>query len=172
MLYRRRRILLSEIGRQCGFALMGYGDSTALQSRDSERFWYSLEAVVTAATRLHQLLWPSPDTSSPAAAELQRELGVTDDSPLNRPEVSSSSSLVPTLEAWNSLRPGQPPLVSNLGPSGFAEPSPAECVRCFAPETGSFTRYGAAIELPALLGAVVEIGRRVNEELQQLRAVV
>src|SRR5579872_7126811 len=117
MLYRRRRILYSEISRQSSFVLMAYGDSTAaLQARDADRFWYSLEALVTAATRLHDLLWPSSDASPGAAGDLRRTLGVADDSPLNRPELSTGSSLVSTLESWNSLRHGQPPLLSNFGP--------------------------------------------------------
>lgn len=173
MLYRRRRILLSEIDRQCSFALMAYGDATtALQTRDSERLWYSLEGLVTAATRLHHLLWPSPNASLAWAVELRRALGVPDDSPLNRPQLSAISNLVSTLESWNSLRPGQPPLLSNLGPGGFTEPSPAECVRCFAPEAGSFTLFGTVFELPPLLNAVVELGHRVEQELQHLRAMV
>jgi hypothetical protein len=146
MLYRRRRILLSEIDRQCGFALMAYGDATtALQTRDSERLWYSLDALVSAAARLHRLLWPSPDGSLAWAVELRRVLGVPDDSPLNRPQLSAISNLVSTLEAWNALQPDQPPLLSNWGPGGFTEPTPAECVRCFAPESGTFTLLGTVL---------------------------
>ncbi|HTS30889.1 MAG TPA: hypothetical protein VMH81_33685 [Bryobacteraceae bacterium] len=173
MFNRRRRILLSEIGRQCGFAMMAYGDATAaIQKRESERFWYSLEALVTAASRLHELLWPAAGSSMPADEELRRVLGVDDDSPLNGAPLSSACGLIATLESWNALRPGQPPLLSNLGPAGFAEPAPAECVRCFAPATGIFTLYGSAIELPPLLHAVAGISQKVEEELQQLRTMV
>jgi hypothetical protein len=173
MVYRRRRIILTEIGRQCSFALMAYGDATtALQARDSERLWYSLEGLVTAATRLHLLLWPSANGSTAADVELREALGVADDSALNRPQLSAISNLVSTLESWNRLGPGPPPMLSNFGPGGFTESSPAECVRCFAPQAGKFTLFGEVFELPPLLNAVVEIGHLVEQELQRLRVMV
>ena len=173
MVYRRRRIVISEIDRQCRFVMMAYGDAAAaLQAKEAERLWYSLEGLITAATRLHELLWPSPDPSVEWAAELRSTLGATDESPLNCPQLSGVAPLLPTLESWNLQKPGQPPLLTNFGPAGFTEPSPAECVRCFSPQFGRFTLFGATYEVTSLLHAVADLAPRVAQEVEALRSMV
>jgi hypothetical protein len=141
MPYRQRRLLLVEMGRQCDFALMAYGDvAAALKSGDTERMWYGLQGVVTAAVHLNQLLWFSDD--------LRLVLGVPDDSPLGRPELTG----IPDWEALTSS-----PRVEHRG---------------FDAQSGILILYGRAFELPLLLAAIAELGERVRAALAQLRVLV
>lgn len=153
--------------------MIAYNDaSAALEKRDAERCWYSLQGLIAAAMQMHQLLWPAPDSSLPWAVELRAELEVLDDSPLNQPHLRSAFDLAATLEAWSTLRPGQAPLLSNLSSGGLADTTLAECVRCFDPQTGAFTLFGNIVDLPPLLNAIARLGPKAEEELQRLREVV
>jgi hypothetical protein len=146
MEYRRRRVLLSEIDRQCAFGLMAYDDATAaLQKREAERFWYSLQALMAAAGHLKQILWPMPNPSIGWAYELRAALQITDDSPLNQA----------------GLIEDEPPQIGS-----------SECVRSFDSDTSTFTLFGSVYELSPLLTAIAELGHRVKAELQHLREVV
>ena len=170
MVYRRRRILLSEIDRQCRFAMIAYSDaSAALERRDAERCWYSLQGLVAAALQLHRLLWPEPDASQVWALELRGSLEIPTIRLSTRPN-SSSLDLLATLEAWSSPRPAPSP--SNLSPGGLADSTYAECVRSFDPETGMFTLFGNVVELPPLLNAIAELAQKAEQELHHLREVV
>ncbi|HEY2019089.1 MAG TPA: hypothetical protein VGH38_36535 [Bryobacteraceae bacterium] len=171
MVYRRRRILLSEIDRQCRFAMIAYSDaSAALERRDAERCWYSLQGLIAAALQLHRLLWPEPDSSQASAVELRGALEIPEDSPLNQAPLVLSLDLLATLEAWGSPRPAPSP--SNLGTGGLSDASYAECVRSFDPETGMFTLFGNVVELPALLNAISDLAQNTEREMQHLREVV
>lgn len=162
MVYRRRRILLSEIDRQCRFAMIAYGDAcAALETRDAERCWYSLQALIAAAVQLHQLLWPSRHGSHEWAVELRGALEVSDDSALNQPRLASAFDNIATLESWSSPHSGS-----------LDDAALAECVRCFDPETGAFTLFGNVIELPPLLNAIAELARKTEIEQQHLRELV
>jgi len=171
MVYRRRRILLSEIDRQCRFAMIAYGDaSAALERRDAERCWYSLQALLAAAMQLHGLLWPSAGPSLAWAVELRSALDVTDDSPLNQPQLVSALDPASTLESWTALHPRHKPLPASLDYSGLADA--AECVRCFDPEIGAFTLFGSVVELPSLLNSIAELAQKTELESQHLRELV
>jgi hypothetical protein len=157
MVYRRRRILLSEIDRQCRFAMIAYSDAcAALEGRDAERCWYSLQGLIAAATQLRGLLWPSAATSLDWAAEFRGALDVTDESPLNQPQLRSALDPVANLVSSTSL----------------ADATQAECVRCFDPETGAITLFGNVVELPPLLNAITELAQKAERESQHLREVV
>ena len=157
MVYRRRRILLTEVGRQCRFAMIAYSDaSAALEKRDAERCWYSLQGLIAAAIGLRGLLWPAAGASFAWAVELRAALEVTDDSPLNQPQLLSAADPIATLESSNWL----------------SDAAPAESVRCFDPETGAFTIFGSVVELPPLLTAIAELAQKAERESQHLREVV
>ena len=77
MVYRRRRILLSELERQCGIALMAYDDAAAaLQKHNADRFWYALQGLTAAAGHLEGILWPVPNAAIGWASELREALGL------------------------------------------------------------------------------------------------
>ena len=134
--------------------------------------WYSLQGLVTAAIHLHQLLWPSPNPSIAWAVDLRCALGLGDLSALNQGPLQAASPLSRALETWNLLKPGGPLELTNFGPSGFTEPSPANCVRCFSPPAGRFTFFGVTYEVTEILQAVAELAPRASGELERLRTMV
>jgi hypothetical protein len=165
MIYRRRRVLLAEIDRQSKFALMAYDDaSAALQRRDAERFWYSVQGLLAAANHLRGLLgW---------ASDLRAAVGLEGNSPLDDPGVPAIADLVGSLESWNALESSDPPQLSSIGPRAIAEMSPAGCVRCFDPDTATLTFFGRTLALTPLLAAIAEVAHRAERALQHRREVV
>jgi len=74
--YTRRRAVLNEIERLCSVVLLAYCDSAgALKAGEGERFWRSLELLLTAADQIDALLWPG---------ETAAWLGIPDRSPLHQ----------------------------------------------------------------------------------------
>jgi hypothetical protein len=170
MVYRHRRILLSEVDRQCRFAMIAYADAcSALERRDAERCWYSLQGLIAAAMQLHRLLWPLP-SGSQSAVDFRGSLEVADDSPLNQPQLASALDVTSALESFGASRTSLSRPI--LSPSGLADPASSECVRCFDPETGVFTVFGNAVELPTLLSAIADLGQKAEEEQQHMRELV
>ena len=132
MVYRRRRILLSELERQCGIALMAYDDAAAaLQKHNADRFWSALQALTAAAGNLEGMLWPVPNAAIGWASELREALGLKDDSPLHHPGLAASRNISSALEDWQAGHPDRSWRASNFGPGGFTSASPADCVRYF-----------------------------------------
>ena len=169
MIYRRKRVLLSEIERQCRFALMAYDDaSAALRRRDAERVWYALQGLLTASAHLRRLL--------ARAADLRAAIGLPDDSPLNERSLEPMADLVPAWESWNSLQASEPSRLSSIGRdarAGAAGEAAAGCpVRSFDPETGTLTLFGKVLELSPLLAAIAEIAHRAETALEHRRQLV
>jgi hypothetical protein len=144
----RRLILLSEVERQCRFALMGYGDaSTAIAARDADRFWHSLDTILSAASQLPALA---------AAAGLPLD----DESPLHTPDLAHAADAA-------SWRPQRPELeLSNFGPAGFTRANPGECARFFDLDTSIFISFGHVFEIAPLLSAIADLNHRAGMELE------
>lgn len=173
MVYRRRRILLSEIERQCGIALIAYDEAAAaLQKHDPERFWSALQSLTTAAGQLDALLWPAPNASIGWAAELREALAMGDDSPLHHPGLAASLNVVTALEAWQASHSDRTWLATNFGKNGFTTARSSECIRYFDRESSVYIFCGHLIELPALLGAIAQLSHRARMETEHLRELV
>lgn len=144
----RRLILLAEVERQCRFALTGYDAAiAAIPARDAERFWHSLEEILSAAGHL-------PALASAAGLDL------AEDSPLNAPELAHAADV----ESWRPLRPEIE--LSNFGPSGFTRANPGECARFFDLDHSIFISFGHIFEMPSLLSAIADLGHRAEMELE------
>jgi hypothetical protein len=149
----RRLILLSEVERQCRFALTGYDEATAaMAAHDAERFWHSLEAILAAAGQLHGL--------APAAG-----LALADDSPLNTAELGHAAEV----DSWRPPRGEIAP--SNFGPGGFTLAHPGECARFFDLDTSIFILFGHIFEMPPLLAEIAELEHRAETELEHAAAL-
>jgi hypothetical protein len=142
----RRLILLSEVERQCRFALMGYDDAlAAMAARDPEQLWRSLEGIVSIAAQL-------------SALAVAAGLALPEDSPLHAPELGCAADV----ESW---RPPRPEIQnSNFGPDGFTRAHPGECARFFDLDTSIFILFGHMFEMPPLLAAAADLAQRAEME--------
>lgn len=146
----RRLVLLSEVGRQCRFALMSYDDAaSAMTSRDADRFWHALESIVYAAACLPALV---------AAAGLK----LPDDSPLQTADLGETGDFA----AWTPMRTEME--LTNFGPEGFTRANPGECARFFDLDTSIFVRFGRIFELASLLAAMAGLEHRAEMEIEHL----
>jgi hypothetical protein len=151
MVDQRKRLLLAEIELQCGFALKAYGNAAdALGRRDSETFWYSLQALLGAAARIRELLEPDE--------ELRRGLDVPDGSPLLEPELDAPNAF----PEWLSSHPRGPLRLSNFGPLGVSQADPAVFVRFIDVEKSIFILFGNAFDIPSLLAAIAGVNEKAK----------
>jgi hypothetical protein len=165
MVHERRRLLLSEMELQCGFALKAYGNAAvALEGRDAEGFWYSLQALLSAAAHLRAFL--------ESDRELGTTLGVPAGSPLRRPELASVADVRGALLRWSSSRPRGPLRVSNFGPAGLTTADPAMFARFIDVDASVAVLFGDAHDLAALLAAVAQLHDVVKAELRHMQEVV
>jgi len=172
MVFRRRRILLSEIERQSGSALLAYDEAAAaLQKHQPDRFWHSLQALVTAAGHLQALLWPAREPVA-GAAELRQALGVADGSPLCHPGLAAARNIAGLLESWQAAHPDRTWHASNFAAGGFTGVRSAECIRYFDRESSVYVLCGHIFVLPGLLGAIAELSHRARMETEHLRELV
>jgi hypothetical protein len=161
----RRRMLLAEIDVQCGFALRAYSGSTsALQRRDPECFWYSLQALLGAAAHLHRFLEADPD--------LKTALDVPDDSPLLRSELDCVADLRSACARWLGSRPRGPHRQSNFGPLGISQADPAVFARFIDPEESTAVLFGESYDLAQILAAIAILSQKVKTDLRQIREMV
>lgn len=161
MVDQRKRLLLSEIELQCGFALKAYGGAAvALEQRDSDSFWYSLQALLCAAARIRGFLEPDED--------LRRALDVPDGSPLRQLELDTRTAFL----NWISSHPHAPLRLSNFGPLGVSDADPAVFARFINVEKSVFILFGNAYDIPSLLGAIAGLNERAKAERRRLQQVV
>jgi hypothetical protein len=165
MIDARRRMLLSEIDMQCGFAMRAYaGAASALEHRDPEGFWYSLQALVGAAAHLHRFLEND--------AALRIALEVEDDSPLLRSELDCAGDVRTACLRWLASRPRGPLRQSNFGPLGVSHTDPEVFARFIDPEESVFLLFGESYDLARLLASIAGLSQKVKADLRQIRELV
>jgi hypothetical protein len=165
MMDARRRMLLSEIDLQCGFALKAYsGMAAALEHRDPEAFWYAMQALLAAAAHVHRFLEDDP--------ALRAALDISDDSPLRNSELDSAADVRFSCLQWLASRPRGPIRMSNFGPLGVSEADAAVFARFIDLENSACLVFGMSYDLPPLLAAIAGLSSRVKADLRQLREVV
>ncbi len=165
MMDARRRMLLSEIELQCGFALRAYSaTAAAMEHRDPEAFWYSMQALLAAAAHVHRFLEDDP--------ALRAALDISDDSPLCNSELDSACDVRLAFLQWLASRPRGPFRMSNFGPLGVSDADAAVFARFIDLENSVCLMFGMAYDLPALLAAIAGLSSRVKADLRQLRELV
>lgn len=165
MLDRRTRPLLHELDLQCGFALKAYAAAAiALERRESEDFWYALQALLAAAAHLHQFLQTDP--------HLRSRLGVEEGSPLSLGELDLPADAYLAFGRWLEAHPRGPLRISNFGPFGVTLADRSVFARYLDTERTIAFVFGAAYDVPALLSAIAGLRHRVGVELRHLQEVV
>ncbi len=86
------KIFRGEVRRQCGHALMAHCDlKRALDDGETDRIWYSIQALLAATANISKLLWPTgprrPEARLPERGnDLRTNLDVPEISPLESRE--------------------------------------------------------------------------------------
>ena len=146
-------MILAEIARQCRFALKAYGAAAAAAARlDDDDLWPAIDALLGAAARLHQLLWPPREDSAEWPAALRSTLAIGPDSPLHRSEWQAIGDLAALVDEWSRR--------------------PAGAVRKFDREHAAVRYYGLTFELAPLLAAIAGLETRAVSEARQMRQMV
>jgi hypothetical protein len=161
----RRRLLLSEIEWQCGFALKAYSAATvALAHRDAEAFWAGVQGLLAAAAHIHRFL--------ESDVHLRETLGVGDDSPLRQPELDRQTDVAFAFSQWVASHPRGPLRLTNVGPAGVSNADPTVFTRFLDAERSVATLFGARYDLPRILGAIATLSPAVKAELRHLQEIV
>jgi hypothetical protein len=160
----RRRLLLYELELQCGFVLSAYGAATAaLQRKDRDGFWYSVQALLGAAAHIHDFL--APDLA------LRRALGVPDDSPLLRPELGAAGEVAGAWSAWVSQSRG-PLRLTNFGPHGISDVNRGLFARFIDVDRSLCILFGNPYDIAELMASVAVVNQQIKEEVRRLQQVV
>lgn len=160
-----------EVKRQAKFGLMAASEmEETLRSRDNERFWYSIQALLVAAGNVSKLLWTS-GTSKKTGVErgryLRNSLAVDQDSPLHdRTLRNNFEHFDERLDAWTAAAHLGGFVDSNVGPRGMIRgTTPASYLRNYETDVATLTFKGESLELKPLVQALVEIHEKAAAEL-------
>ena len=170
------RILQREVRRQCRFAMFAGSDLYhALQAKDQDRVWYSVQGILVACTNLSKLLWPNEhgasDRRSSRATTVTRvlghgealrdSLGVPSDSLLQSHSLRNCvEHFDEELEAWASSSEKRTLIDTNLGPTPAVRTDAGEILRNLDPATLVLTIRGESFELRPLLHEVATLHER------------
>jgi hypothetical protein len=164
------RIFQREVERQCRFALIAVQDlALALQNRDMDRLWYSVQAFLVAAGNVSKLLWPPKPLLPERAAELRASLAVGEDSPLEpRTFRNHFEHFDERLEKWATSPKRGTFIDSNVGPpDAIAGFEPRDFLRHFDPTNLVITFRGDAYSLQPVIDAIRDIWGKAALEAER-----
>lgn len=154
------RIFQQEVERQCKFSLLALQDlDQALQNRDMDRIWYSVQSILVAVGNISKILWPPRPLLPERGAELRASLFVSDDSPIEpRTFRNHFEHFDERLEAWATSSTRQNFVDSNVGPTGMIVGlEPGDFLRNFDSTLFAVTFRGDVYDLRPIADAVREI---------------
>jgi len=184
------RILQMAVAQQCVFANIAIADlylafNAGLRrerlthgEHPSDRIWYSLHALLSAAGNASKLFWPLKSARgmkrSPGArgatkdvgrrrAALRKSLGVEDDSPLvSRTFRDLMEHFDERLDDW--LDEGREDYIDfNVGPLSALPAGPEQVLRNFDPETGFITFRGVSLDLTPVVTELQRLHKVMTE---------
>ncbi len=162
-------IFQREIERQCRFALIAFADlGEALNVANTDRAWYSIQALLIAAGNVSKLLWPPGSTFAGRGNELRLSLAVPDPSPLEpRTFRNHFEHFDERLEAWASSSQRHNFVDSNIGPAGsISGPDLADFLRNFDTTKYAVTYRGDTFELRPIIAALEALHRGATTALR------
>ena len=166
------RHLQTEVERQCQFAMIALQDmEDASSNSDGKLFWYSVQNLMVAISRISRLLWP-PDPLFPRrGADLRESLGVGDDSPLKAREFAEHFEYFDKrLETWQVTSEHHRFFDSYTEPLDvLAETAPEDRLRGFDRENNAILFQGEPYELGPVSRALEDVQRRAEEEMVKPR---
>jgi hypothetical protein len=163
-------IFSREVERQCRFGLLAASDLTsALNARDGDRMWYSIQSVLIAAGNVSKLLWPSQSSCRKRGEDLRAHLGVVETSPLApRSFRNHFEHFDERLESWATSSKRRNLADSNVGPTGMiAGLEPGDYLRNFDTDEYAVTFRGDTYELKPVVAALGNLHGRAASELSR-----
>ncbi len=152
-----------EVNSQCKFALTALEDMDLGNEEDSSRFWYSMQAFLSAVANISKLLWGSTEEIGRRRLVLRRTLEVSDHSPLrSRVFRNHFDHFDERLETWfqdwtrRGLRGGSDTYVGDIDDLEIGELA----LRNFDTKTKTLTFRGEKLPLAPLIEAVLELEER------------
>jgi hypothetical protein len=165
-----RRIFAREVERQTCFALMAINDLNSTRAtRDMDRLWYSVQAMLVAVGNVSKLLWPPRKESEERGTSLRAELGVSDDSVLApRTFRNHFEHFDERLEDWASSAGSNIFVDSNVGPpsmiviEGMGQ-TQTHYLRNFDTKNVAVTFRGDSYALQPIATALTDLYNRAKE---------
>lgn len=160
-----------EIERQCRFVLMAAHDlETGLNSKDMDRLWYSVQALLVAAANISKLLWPPRPHIRNRGDQLRNNLSVRADSSLElRTFRDHFEHYDERLEDWASSSARHNIVDTSVLSSGAITGIDArDFMRNFDPTSYSITFRGDSHPLKPIVEEVAGLWTRVTIEINRL----
>lgn len=161
------RIFQREVERQCRFSLIALQDlDQALQNRDTDRIWYSVQSFLVAAGNISKILWPPKPLLPERGAELRASLFVSGDSPLEpRTFRNHFEHFDQRLEAWATSSKRRNFADSNVGPTVMIVGlEPGDFLRNFDSTLFAVTFRGDVYDLRPIADAVRDLWEKALVE--------
>ena len=161
-----------EIERQCQFAMIALQDmEEASANSDGKLFWYSVQNLLVAVSRISHLLWP-PDPLFPnRGSELRESLGIDEDSSLKALEfVEHFEHFDKRLETWYVTSEQRRFFDSYTEPLDvLANTAAVDRFRGYDQDNEAVLFHGEPYELGPVARAVEELQGRAEAEMQKPR---
>jgi hypothetical protein len=161
------RIFQHEVERQCRFSLLALQDlDQALQNRDTDRIWYSVQSILVAVGNISKILWPLKPLLPERGTELRTSLFVSGDSPLEpRTFRNHFEHFDERLEEWATSSKRHGFADSNVGPTGMIVGlEPEDFLRNFDSTLFAVTFRGDVYNLKPIADAVRDLWEKAVVE--------
>ena len=158
------QLFQSQIEDQCSYVLAAATEAeAALRSGDVERFWFSVQNLLSAAANVSKALWGVNAKLEKAREPLRESLGISDDSPLYSRDLRNDfDHFDERLDTWDRESTSRVYMDKNIAPSGTnlvggITLGKHDELRRYEPDTGIATFFGDAYDVVAIVRAAEEL---------------
>lgn len=166
------RQLQREVERQCRFTILAFEDVDKFQSEGAgQRFWFSIQNLLTGVGKVSRLLWPPADSHSERGRELRESLDVQDDFLLQaRGIVEYFEQFEKRLENWHGTSENHRFFDSYTEPLDvLGATEPGDRFRGFDTENEAILFHGEMYRLQPLAEAIEELLDKTEHETRKPR---
>jgi len=157
-------LFYSQIRDQCDYVRRATEElEPALAAQDTDRVWYCLQNLLSAAANISKALWGVNPEIEKAREPLRASLGITDDSPLRSRELRNHfDHFDERLDEWDKKSTTRIYMDRNILPSGMnliggIGTGKHDELRRYFPDTAIATFFGDAYELVPIVQAAVDL---------------
>ena len=154
------RVFIMEIKRQCTFALIAADDiDLALDKKEMDRIWYSIQSFLVAAGNLSKMFWPTIKTKKARGLYLRSIFSLKNNSPIaSRSFRNCFEHFDERLEEWISSSKQKNFIDSNVGPPGMIKGiDDKDYLRNFDNSNCALTYRGDSYSLKPVIEAIKDV---------------